>query len=96
LKSSDLEIDPALRGEARVIEICKLVGATGYVNPPGGERLYSSDNFKENGMTLTFIQPSVLEEKPTSEVDLSSVLSFVAHYGFNETITAAKTGFTLK
>ena len=96
VKSSDFQIDPTLRGEARVIELCKCAGATHYVNPPGGEHLYSSETFDVNGLSLSFLQPGVLEESTGGEVETSSILSFLAHYGYDQTITDVKSRFILK
>ena len=96
LNASDFELDPKLSGEARVLEICKLVGATIYVNPPGGEHLYSSQKFQRNGLTLAFLQPNVLESETNKEIETSSILSYLAHFGLDNTIARAKTGFMLK
>jgi hypothetical protein len=50
-----------LNSQARVIEICKEVGATRYINPIGGVDLYSSAEFTKEGIELCFISP-VIEE----------------------------------
>ena len=34
-----------------------------YINSIGGETLYSKDVFKENGITLSFIKPKLVEYK---------------------------------
>jgi len=54
--SSTLSIDNSLRGEHKVIAICKAMGATNYVNAIGGQELYSKSNFLSAGITLEFIQ----------------------------------------
>lgn len=94
LKASDFELDPNLKGEARVLEICKLVGASIYVNPPGGRHLYSRSRFQSNGLTLAFLQPDVLQSETNKDVETSSILSFLAHFGLASTIARAKNGFT--
>ncbi|MBK6345983.1 MAG: WbqC family protein [Bacteroidales bacterium] len=56
LMSSDLKKDNSLKGEAKVISICNLLGATIYVNAIGGMPLYHRDNFLANGIELKFLQ----------------------------------------
>jgi hypothetical protein len=56
--SSDVEGgSSSLRNTDRVIDICKRTNAAGYVNPPGGRDLYSSDVFQAQGIELQFLQP---------------------------------------
>ncbi|MBV8032380.1 MAG: WbqC family protein, partial [Betaproteobacteria bacterium] len=55
MRSSTLQLDPNLRGEARVIAIARAVGAQRYVNSPGGRVLYDHDKFAENGLELVFL-----------------------------------------
>jgi hypothetical protein len=50
-------LDPALRGEARVIEIARALGATRYVNSPGGRALYTAGRFAQRGIELRFLAP---------------------------------------
>ena len=56
--SSELDIDRSLRGEQRVIAICKKLGATRYLNSPGGRDLYSPEAFEREGIELSFLEPS--------------------------------------
>ncbi len=53
--SSQLEVDPEIRGQARILEICRRLGATDYVNAPGGRELYNPDAFEEAGVKLRFL-----------------------------------------
>jgi len=46
----------ALTGEALVIETCRNLGASGYVNPIGGHHLYLPSHFADAGLTLQFLQ----------------------------------------
>jgi hypothetical protein len=48
--------DNELKGQDRIISICQREGATSYINPIGGEKLYSSDLFSENDISLRFIR----------------------------------------
>lgn len=54
--SSELDIDHALKGENKVITICKKCNADVYINPIGGQELYSKTNFLEQGIQLNFIK----------------------------------------
>jgi hypothetical protein len=56
LRSSEIKKDPALKGQYKIIEILKELGATEYINPIGGAALYSKDIFKENAIKLNFIK----------------------------------------
>lgn len=51
--SSDINI--TLKGQDRIIAICKRLGATEYLNSPGGTDLYDEEAFKKNGIKLTFL-----------------------------------------
>jgi hypothetical protein len=44
-----------LVGQARIVDICNLEGATVYVNPAGGRELYDSGTFRDSGIDLRFI-----------------------------------------
>jgi hypothetical protein len=54
-RSSGLNLNPLLRGQARVIAAAKSVGATHYINPPGGRALYDADTFVKAGIELSFL-----------------------------------------
>lgn len=54
--SSTLPIDHTLRGQDKVVSICKSLSATQYINAIGGVELYSFAHFKDHNMALTFIQ----------------------------------------
>jgi hypothetical protein len=56
-RSSSLGIDPALRGQQRVIAIARAVGATHYLNPSGGRALYDAAAFAAAGLVLEFLAP---------------------------------------
>lgn len=54
--SSTLPIDDSLKAEYKVIEICKILEATTYVNPIGGLELYNKENFIRQGIKLEFLK----------------------------------------
>ena len=57
LRSSTLEMDPALRGQERIIAIVQALGGSDYVNAPGGRDLYDPDRFATAGLQLSFLPP---------------------------------------
>lgn len=54
--SSSLNLDPSIRGQERVLAICKALGTTRYINPIGGMDLYEKAAFKSNGIDLAFLK----------------------------------------
>lgn len=44
-----------LTGEDRIIDLCKRMGATTYVNLPGGSNLYSHSRFNSENIKLEFM-----------------------------------------
>lgn len=54
--SSDIEKNNSLKGQDKIIEICKKLAATKYFNPIGGKDLYSKGDFANNRIQLSFLQ----------------------------------------
>jgi hypothetical protein len=54
--SSDLEKNNSLKGQDRVMDICRVMGATDYINPIGGMTLYDAGAFSNNSITLKFLK----------------------------------------
>lgn len=61
LVSSQLEQDRALTGEARVVDLCRRLGATRYLNAIGGTALYDAATFARAGIELGFVQPALTD-----------------------------------
>jgi hypothetical protein len=61
LLSSQLDQDSALGGEARVIDLCRGLGATHYLNAMGGTALYNAATFARAGIELGFVQPAMTD-----------------------------------
>jgi hypothetical protein len=55
MSSSTLDIPEEIRGEERIVAICEAVGATSYVNAPGGRALYDERHFERRGIKLGFL-----------------------------------------
>lgn len=57
MKSSQISIDhKSLKGQDKVIAICKTQGAVEYLNPIGGLELYERNVFEDQGLKLTFLR----------------------------------------
>ncbi len=57
LRSSSLQIDSQLRGQDRILEIVRRIGADRYINAPGGRDLYDPPIFSRAGVDLLFLPP---------------------------------------
>ena len=55
VKSSRTYDNGDLKGQERVIDICKREGASTYVNLPGGRELYDAESFAAANMSLEFL-----------------------------------------
>jgi hypothetical protein len=56
LMSSEIPNQKKLTGGNRLIQICKELGASSYINAPGGRELYSSEDFLSEGIDLQFMK----------------------------------------
>jgi len=79
--SSTLGVDRALSGEDRVIATCRALGATEYLNPPGGRALYHHERFIDHGIALRFLDPEILPYEQlgapfVSHLSIADVLMF--------------------
>lgn len=54
--SSSLSIEHNLKGQEKVIEICKEINAQTYINPIGGQELYSKEHFNKENINLFFLK----------------------------------------
>lgn len=71
----------SLRGEARILDICRRESATLYVNAPGGRPLYDSDHFASDGIELRFLDgrlPAYPQSGPAFVPGLS-ILDAIMH-----------------
>lgn len=61
LIASCIDADHTLKGEDRVMSICRQKDATTYINPIGGIGLYSNKVFEQNGIKLEFLKSRHVE-----------------------------------
>lgn len=57
IRTSSLGLPATLRGQDRILAICRELGADTYVNAPGGRELYDTTSFAEQGVDLRFLAP---------------------------------------
>lgn len=56
LLSSELNSDKSLKKQYSIFDECKLLGGNEYINSIGGMELYDFQEFRENGIELTFLK----------------------------------------
>ena len=59
--SSDIEKNCSLKSQDKIVDICKILDASKYVNPIGGVELYSKKQFEKNGIELNFLQTDLIK-----------------------------------
>jgi hypothetical protein len=82
-QSSDLGELGELRGEAKVLEICRRVGADHYVNPIGGAMLYSDSSFNVSGLQLSFLKTATAPTMLSTGPEHLSVIDGLMRAGFD-------------
>ena len=95
-----------LKGQDLVIGICEKIGAKSYLNPTGGEDLYSQQDFDTHGLVLSFIEhvprpyPQRVATQPDGVspefVERLSVLDSLAELGLEETKLRLRTDFNIR
>lgn len=85
--SSELGVSADKKGQDRVIETCKQLNATDYVNPIGGKSLYLSSEFAANGLQLHFqnVKPYSYPQFNNEFVPHLSILDVLMFNGFKQT-----------
>ena len=57
IKSSDLDKNVLLKGQEKILDICKKLRAEIYYNPIGGKTLYDKQKFEKENIKLFFLKP---------------------------------------
>jgi hypothetical protein len=83
--SSEVPADHTLRAQDRVLAICEALGATAYLNPPGGRALYDAPSFAARGIALELLDPSI-EPYPQFGEPFVPALSIVDVLMFNSRV----------
>ena len=66
--SSELKKDNSLRAQEKILAICEELGATHYINVPGGKELYDQHSFDARGIELSFIRSRPITYSQFGEV----------------------------
>ena len=61
IMSSDIEKDNSLKGQDKILEICKLLNADTYYNAIGGQELYDKSVFEKENIKLCFLKSDIPE-----------------------------------
>ena len=56
INSSSIQINHDRKGQDKVISICEILNATGYINSIGGIELYDKEVFSQNDINLRFLK----------------------------------------
>jgi len=86
--SSELAKNNDLKGQDKVLEICRLLRATEYFNAIGGQALYSKSDFVRAGVTLRFVRTEAIEYSQMQPVFVPN-LSILDVMMFNTPATIA-------
>lgn len=54
--SSEINKNNSLKAQAKILDICKTLNATQYINAIGGQMLYNKEEFNRHGIILSFIK----------------------------------------
>jgi len=73
-----------LKGQYRILDICRREGAETYINPPGGRDLYDVELFNDAGIELLLLEPDLPELNLRYSGDAGPVLSILDLMMFNK------------
>jgi hypothetical protein len=76
--SSEVPVDNALTGQARVVALCRALGVSRYINPIGGRALYDRDEFDSAGIELVFLRTTSV---PRTGQEHLSIVDLLCHHG---------------
>lgn len=77
--SSTLAIDHGRRAQDKLLAICANLGASTYINLPGGRSLYDPKSFSEKEIVLQFLEPEPISYRQFGEgfVDHLSIVDLL-------------------
>ncbi|MBU3091654.1 WbqC family protein [Clostridium sp. CF011] len=83
--SSTINKNNDLKGQDKVIEICKVIGADEYYNAVGGQELYAYDDFADREIKLSFLKTGTVEYQQfnnefVSNLSIIDVMMFNSRY----------------
>ncbi len=75
--SSNLDKNNKLTGEDKIIDICKKLKASYYINAIGGRDLYSRKNFEAEGIQLCFLKSDTIFYEQNKKLPFIENLSII-------------------
>lgn len=81
--SSNIKKNNLLKGQDKVIQICKTLNANEYINAIGGQELYDKKEFAQNGVNLKFLKMDEGIIYPQFSQEFVSGLSIIDVLMFN-------------
>lgn len=95
--SSTISFDNNLKGQDKVLAICKAQRANFYLNPIGGLELYDQESFLKNGVELHFLRarPDPYPHFSTEFIPFLSIID-VMMFNSRERVNMMLTNFTLE
>ena len=82
LVSSQIDKPANLKGQAKVIDLCRRIGASHYVNPVGGVELYDAASFDAAGLRLSFLRTTTMPVTLADGQQYLSIIDGLMHEGF--------------
>lgn len=61
--SSDIKKDNTLKAQDKILDICKKLDASSYINAIGGQELYDNKKFEEQNIQLNFLNAEIVKYK---------------------------------
>ena len=81
--SSNIDYDPKLKSEKKVIDISKKLSGTIYINSEGGTKIYKKNNFKKYNLNLKFLHTTDFKYRQFNEKIFIPKLSIIDVLMFN-------------
>lgn len=95
IASSEVEHNFELKSTERVIDICKALAASQYINPIGGVDLYDKEYFNESGLALHFLKANktIYKQFDNEFIPYLSILDILFFVPLDEVKTMIKNDF---
>ncbi|MEM6469837.1 MAG: WbqC family protein [Planctomycetota bacterium] len=97
IPSSAIPIDHNKRSQDKVLDICKTLNATEYINPIGGTQLYAHEAFESIGVDLHFVHTTSIRytQFKNEFVPWLSILDILMFNSLEQTSELIRENYTL-
>jgi hypothetical protein len=79
-----------LKGQLRILDLCRHLDAAIYINPPGGREIYDPELFRKAGIDLHFLRPDLGADSLRSGIPEDHALSILDLFMHNTTVELAQ------